>query len=102
MSSASATACTCNPGRWLNCTAARLNSTPYRWVFFGPARDIRHLLWLAGSVYIIEGRSPISCIALLAGDSIIGTPPTNIVPEQSQKGPSQFPHRKHRGCRESL
>src|SRR5262245_23178357 len=59
MSRASATAWTCRPGRWLSCTAARLNSTPYRCVFFGPARAIEHLLWLGGSVYSIEGGSTV-------------------------------------------
>jgi hypothetical protein len=35
----------------------RLKATPYRCVFFGPARAIGHLLWLGGSVYFIEGGS---------------------------------------------
>jgi hypothetical protein len=44
--------------------AVTLNSRLSRWTFLGPARAIRHLPRLGGSVYFIEGGSAVGCKAL--------------------------------------
>jgi len=70
ISRALATTWTSIPGRWVNFTACRLNSRLYRGIRFGPARGIRHLRSLAGSVYFIEGSPAVSFKRLFYGFAV--------------------------------